>query len=45
MLSPLVLLPDEVLLGQVDQVDHGLGRDEQVLVQHLNLRSKIRSSG
>jgi hypothetical protein len=35
---PLVLLPDEVLLGQVDEVDHRLGRDEQMLVQNFNLK-------
>ena len=36
--SPLVLLPDEVLFGEVDQVDHRLRGDEEMLVQHFNLR-------
>ena len=36
--SPLVLLPDEVLLGEVDQVDHRLGRDEQMFVQDFDLK-------
>ena len=35
---PLVLLPDEVLLRQVDEVDHWLGRDEEMLVQNFNLK-------
>ena len=35
--SPFVLLPYEVLLGEVDQVDHRFTGQEQVLVEHLNL--------
>ena len=41
--SPLVLLPDEVLLRQVDQVDHRLGRDEQVLVQNFDLKNETKN--
>ena len=36
--SPLVLLPNEVLFGKVDQVDHRLRGDEEVLVQHFDLK-------
>ena len=36
--SPLVLLPEEVLFGEVDQVDHRLRGDEEVLVQHFDLK-------
>ena len=34
--QPLVLLPQEILLRQVDQAQHWLGCDEQVLVQDLS---------
>ncbi len=40
--SPLVLLPDEVLLGEVHQVEHGLRSDEQMLVQNLDLKYGIK---
>ena len=36
--SPLVLLPEEVLFGEVDQVDHRLRSDEEMFVQHFNLK-------
>lgn len=39
---PLVLLPDVILLREIHQVDHGLGRQEQVFVQNLNLWRKHR---
>ena len=35
--QPLVLLPHEVFLTQVHQVDHRLGSDKQVLVQDFNI--------
>ena len=41
--SPLVLLPEEVLFGEVDQVDHGLRGDEEMLVQHFNLREQFKT--
>ena len=34
---PFVLLANVIFLGHVDQVDHRLGGDEQVLVQLFNL--------
>ena len=37
---PFVLFPNEVLFREVDEVNHGLGRDEQVLVQDLDLKHK-----
>ena len=40
---PLVLLPDEVLLRQVDQVDHRLGGNEQMLVQNFDLKMGSKS--
>ncbi|GIX62223.1 protein CWC15-like protein [Babesia caballi] len=36
--QPLVLLPHEVLLAQVNEVDHGLRRQEVVLVEDRHLR-------
>ena len=38
--SPLVLLPEEVLFGEVDQVDHRLRSDEEMFVQHFNLEHR-----
>lgn len=35
--SPFVLFPDEILLGEIHQVNHRLGREEEVLIQHLDL--------
>ena len=43
-LLPLVLLPDEVLLGEVDQVYHGLGSDEEMLVQGLDLKKEKKKT-
>lgn len=34
---PLVLFPDVIFLWEINKVDHGLGCQEQVLVQHVNL--------
>ena len=41
--SPLVLLPDEVLFGEVDQVDHRLRGDEEMFVQHFNLQAQLET--
>ena len=38
--QPLVLLTDVVALGEVYQVDHGLGRDELLVVQELGLHHR-----
>ena len=35
---PFVSLPQVILLAQVDEVDHGLGGQKLVLVQHINLQ-------
>lgn len=37
----LVLLADEVLLGQVDKVDDGLGSEEEKRVDDLNLYERV----
>jgi len=42
--QPLVLLPDEVLVGEVHQVDHRLGGQEQILIQRLNLKERRSGS-
>lgn len=39
--SPLVLFPDVILLREINQVDHGLGGQKQVFVQHINLRREF----
>ena len=41
--SPFVLLPNEVLFGEVDQVDHRLRGDEEMLVQHFNLGEQVET--
>ena len=39
--APLVLLADVILLGQVDEVGNGLGRQEHELVDDVDLGSRV----
>lgn len=39
---PLVLFSDVILLWEINQVDHGLGCQKQVFVQHLNLLREFK---
>lgn len=39
---PLVLFSDVIFLREINKIDHGLGRQKQVLVQYLDLWRKFR---
>ncbi len=39
--SPLILLTEEILLRHVDEIDHGLGGNEQLVVEDFNLENRV----
>lgn len=42
--KPFVLLSGVILLRKIHQIDHGLGSEKQVVVEHLNLRNSMLTS-